>query len=54
MKKEMSQLHHRKMVFRLILKNWWMSLCCRDVSAPILVRFPDILDNRIEKHVELF
>ena len=24
-------------------------LSLRDVSAPVLVRFPDIIDNRIEK-----
>jgi arginine decarboxylase len=29
-------------------------LLLRDVSAPMLIRFPDILDNRIEKMAKCF
>ena len=29
-------------------------LILRDVSAPMLIRFPDILDNRIEKMAKCF
>ena len=31
------------------LKEVMDDLALRDVSAPVLVRFPDIIDNRIEK-----
>ena len=34
-------------------KSWSNELQLRDVAAPMLVRFPDILDNRIEKNREL-
>ena len=35
------------------LKELVDELQLRDVAAPMLVRFPDILDNRIEKNREL-
>ena len=31
------------------LKDVMDELSLRDISAPVLVRFPDIIDNRIEK-----
>ena len=36
------------------LKELMDELSLRDVPAPVLVRFPDILDNRIEKISECF
>jgi arginine decarboxylase len=36
------------------LKELVDELSLRDVSAPILIRFPDILDNRIEKMAKCF
>ena len=36
------------------LKELMDELSLRDVSAPVLVRFPDILDNRIEKTANCF
>ena len=34
---------------RVDLKELVSDLAERDITAPVLVRFPDILDNRIEK-----
>ena len=34
---------------RIDIKELMEELQVRDVSAPVLLRFPDILDNRIEK-----
>ena len=36
------------------LKDVMDELALRDVSAPVLVRFPDIIDNRIEKTATCF
>ena len=36
------------------LKELMNELQLRDMSAPVLVRFPDILDNRIEKTARCF
>lgn len=36
------------------LKELVDELQLRDVTAPMLVRFPDILDNRIEKYPMLY
>ena len=39
----------RKDSVEVDLKEVMDDLALRDVSAPVLVRFPDIIDNRIEK-----
>ncbi|MBN1143585.1 MAG: biosynthetic arginine decarboxylase [Bacteroidales bacterium] len=44
-KKDSVQIDLRELVDELLL---------RDVSAPMLIRFPDILDNRIEKMAKCF
>ena len=44
----------KKMELRLILRELVDELSLRDVSAPMLIRFPDILDNRIEKMAKCF
>ena len=36
------------------LKEVMDELSLRDVAAPVLVRFPDIIDNRIEKTATCF
>ena len=36
------------------LKELMDELSLRDIAAPVLIRFPDILDNRIEKISECF
>ena len=38
-----------RMDLRIDLKELMEELQVRDVEAPVLLRFPDILDNRIEK-----
>ena len=44
----------RKDSVRVDLKELMEELALRDVSAPVLLRFPDILDNRIEKTSNCF
>ena len=44
----------RKDQARIDLKDLMDELSLRDVSAPVLLRFPDILDNRIEKTSNCF
>ena len=44
----------RKNSVRVDLKELMEELALRDVSAPVLLRFPDILDNRIEKTSNCF
>ncbi len=44
----------RKDEVRVDLKEVVDELAMRDITAPILLRFPDILDNRIEKTAECF
>ena len=44
----------RKDSARVDLKELVEELALRDVSVPVLVRFPDILDNRIEKTSNCF
>ena len=39
----------RKDSVKVDLRELMDELAIRDMSAPVLVRFPDILDNRIEK-----
>ncbi|MCI6251135.1 MAG: biosynthetic arginine decarboxylase [Bacteroidales bacterium] len=39
---------------RIDLKEVVDDLASRDITAPVLLRFPDILDNRIEKTAECF
>ena len=39
----------RKDVVAVDLKELLDELQLRDISTPVLIRFPDILDNRIEK-----
>lgn len=39
----------RKDGVRVDLKEIVDDLASRDITAPVLLRFPDILDNRIEK-----
>ncbi len=40
--------------FQIDLRELVDELSLRDVSAPMLIRFPDILDNRIEKMAKCF
>ena len=44
----------RKDGVQVDLKELVDELSLRDISAPVLVRFPDILDNRIEKTYNCF
>lgn len=44
----------RKDGVQVDLKELVDELASRDISAPVLLRFPDILDNRIEKTAECF
>ncbi len=44
----------RKDGFEIDLRGLVDELILRDVSAPMLIRFPDILDNRIEKMAKCF
>ena len=44
----------RKDGVQVDLKELVDELASRDISAPMLLRFPDILDNRIEKTAECF
>ena len=44
----------RKDGVRVDLKELVDDLALRDITAPVLVRFPDILDNRIEKTSDCF
>lgn len=44
----------RKNSVRIDLKEVVDDLASRDITAPVLLRFPDILDNRIEKTAECF
>ena len=44
----------RKDGMRVDLKEVVDELASRDITAPMLLRFPDILDNRIEKTAECF
>lgn len=44
----------RKNGVRIDLKEVVDDLASRDITAPVLLRFPDILDNRIEKTAECF
>lgn len=44
----------RKDSIKVDLKELMEELTLRDVSAPVLLRFPDILDNRIEKTSNCF
>ena len=44
----------RKDSVQVDLKELVDELASRDISAPMLLRFPDILDNRIEKTAECF
>jgi arginine decarboxylase len=44
----------RKDGFEIDLRELIDELILRDVSAPMLIRFPDILDNRIEKMARCF
>ena len=44
----------RKDSVRVDLRELMDELAVRDVTAPVLVRFPDILDNRIEKTSNCF
>lgn len=44
----------RKDAVRVDLKEIVDDLNSRDITAPVLLRFPDILDNRIEKTSECF
>ena len=44
----------RKDSVRVDLKEVVDELASRDITAPVLLRFPDILDNRIEKTSECF
>ena len=39
---------------RIDLREVVDDLASRDITAPVLLRFPDILDNRIEKTAECF
>ena len=44
----------RKNAVQVDLKEVVDDLAGRDITAPVLLRFPDILDNRIEKTAECF
>lgn len=44
----------RKNSVRVDLKEVVDELALRDITAPVLLRFPDILDNRIEKTADCF
>ncbi len=44
----------RKDGVQVDLRELMDDLALRDIAAPVLVRFPDILDNRIEKTAECF
>mgnify|MGYP001177996142 CR=1 FL=1 len=44
----------RKDSVKVDLRELMDELAIRDMSAPVLVRFPDILDNRIEKTSNCF
>ena len=44
----------RKDSVRVDLKEVVDELNSRDITAPVLLRFPDILDNRIEKTSDCF
>ena len=44
----------RKDSIKVDLRELMDELAVRDVTAPVLVRFPDILDNRIEKTSNCF
>ena len=44
----------RKDGVKVDLKEVVDELNSRDITAPVLLRFPDILDNRIEKTAECF
>lgn len=44
----------RKDGVKIDLKEVVDDLASRDITAPVLLRFPDILDNRIEKTAECF
>ena len=44
----------RKNDVRVDLKEIVDELNSRDITAPVLLRFPDILDNRIEKTSDCF
>ncbi len=44
----------RKNGVQVDLRELMDDLALRDIAAPVLVRFPDILDNRIEKTAECF
>lgn len=44
----------RKDGVKIDLKEVVDDLASRDITAPVLLRFPDILDNRIEKTSECF
>lgn len=45
---------HEKDGVRVDLKEIVDDLASRDITAPVLLRFPDILDNRIEKTSDCF
>jgi len=44
----------RKDGIQIDLRELLDELLLRDVAAPMLIRFPDILDNRIEKMAKCF
>ena len=44
----------QKNSIQIDLKELMDELATRDITAPVLLRFPDILDNRIEKTAECF
>lgn len=44
----------RKDGVKVDLKDVVDELASRDITAPVLLRFPDILDNRIEKTADCF
>lgn len=44
----------RKDNVRIDLREVVDELAERDITAPVLLRFPDILDNRIEKTADCF